>query len=102
VLYASTHLRIGADTMLAAQCYVGGGRYTVRGRTDVPISQQPEPRRGVVIEDDCWIGAGVVIVDACGSGGGRLSALEALSPTTSRRIPWWRECLRARAHPAGR
>jgi acetyltransferase-like isoleucine patch superfamily enzyme len=70
VMYASTRLEIGADTMLAAQCYVGGGRYAVFGRTDVPIAEQPEPRRGVVIEDDCWLGAGVVVVDGVRIGRG--------------------------------
>ena len=70
VMYASTRLEIGADTMLAAQCYVGGGRYTVQGRTDVPIAEQPEPRLGVVIEDDCWLGAGVVVVDGVRIGRG--------------------------------
>jgi acetyltransferase-like isoleucine patch superfamily enzyme len=70
VMYASTRLEIGADTMLAAQCFVGGGRYTVLGRTDVPIADQPEPRLGVVIEDDCWLGAGVVVVDGVRIGRG--------------------------------
>ena len=70
VMYASTRLEIGADTMLAAQCYIGGGRYTVYGRTDVPIAEQPAPRRGVVIEEDCWLGAGVVVVDGVRIGRG--------------------------------
>jgi acetyltransferase-like isoleucine patch superfamily enzyme len=70
VMYASTKLEIGADTMLAAQCYVGGGRYAVHGRTDLPMAEQPEPRLGVVIEDDCWLGAGAVVVDGVRIGRG--------------------------------
>jgi acetyltransferase-like isoleucine patch superfamily enzyme len=70
VMYASTRLEIGADTMLAAQCYIGGGRYRVLGRTDVPIAEQPEPRLGVVIEDDCWLGAGAIVVDGVRIGRG--------------------------------
>jgi acetyltransferase-like isoleucine patch superfamily enzyme len=70
VMYASTRLEIGADTMLAAQCYIGGGRYLVLGRTDIPIAEQPEPRLGVVIEDDCWLGAGVIVVDGVRIGRG--------------------------------
>jgi acetyltransferase-like isoleucine patch superfamily enzyme len=69
-LYASTRLEIGADTMLAAHCYVGGGRYAVRGRTDIPIAKQPEPRTGVVIGDDCWLGAGVIVIDGVRIGRG--------------------------------
>jgi len=72
VMYASTKLEIGADTMLAAQCYVGGGRYQVFGRTDLPIAEQPEPRLGVVIEDDCWLGAGVIVVDGVRIGRGSI------------------------------
>jgi acetyltransferase-like isoleucine patch superfamily enzyme len=74
VMYASTRLEIGADTMLAAQCYVGGGRYTVYGRTDVPIAEQPEPRSGVVIGDDCWLGAGVIVIDGVNIGRGSVVA----------------------------
>jgi acetyltransferase-like isoleucine patch superfamily enzyme len=73
-LYASTRLEIGADTMLAAQCYVGGGRYAVRGRTDIPIAEQPEPRTGVVIGDDCWLGAGVIVIDGVRIGRGSVVA----------------------------
>lgn len=70
IMYASTRLEIGADTMLAAQCFIGGGRYQVHGRTDLPMAEQPEPRLGVVIEDDCWLGAGVVVVDGIRIGRG--------------------------------
>lgn len=70
VMYASTRLEIGADTMLAAQCFIGGGRYRVHGPTDLPMAEQPEPRVGVVIEDDCWLGAGVVVVDGVRIGRG--------------------------------
>lgn len=70
IMYASTRLEIGADTMLAAQCFIGGGRYRVHGRTDLPMAEQPEPRLGVVIEDDCWLGAGVVVVDGVRIGRG--------------------------------
>jgi acetyltransferase-like isoleucine patch superfamily enzyme len=50
----------------------------VHGRTDVPIAEQPEPRRGVVIEDDCWLGAGVVVVDGVRIGRGSVVAAGAV------------------------
>jgi acetyltransferase-like isoleucine patch superfamily enzyme len=78
ILYASTELRIGADTMLAAMCYIGGGRYTTRGRTDIPIASQPVPRLGVVIEDDCWLGAGVIVIDGVRIGRGSVIAAGAV------------------------
>jgi acetyltransferase-like isoleucine patch superfamily enzyme len=78
ILYASTELRIGADTMLAAMCYVGGGRYTTRGRTEIPIASQSLPRLGVVIEDDCWLGAGVIVIDGVRIGRGSVIAAGAV------------------------
>ena len=78
VLYASTGLEIGADTMLAAMCFVGGGRYTTRGRTDIPIAAQPVPRVGVVIEEDCWLGAGVIVIDGVRIGRGSVIAAGAV------------------------
>lgn len=77
-LYSSTQLAIGADTMLAANCYIGGGRYNSRGRIDIPLSHQPLPRRGVVIEEDCWLGAGVVVVDGVRIGKGTVMAAGAV------------------------
>ena len=62
-LYSSGGLRIGSDTMLAAHCYVGGGRYEPHGSLETPMSKQELPARGVVIEEDCWLGAGVAVID---------------------------------------
>lgn len=78
VLYASTRLEIGADTLIAAQCYIGGGRYTARGRLDLPIVQQPEPRLGVVIEEGCWLGAGAAVIDGVRVGKGSVVAAGAV------------------------
>ena len=78
VFYASTRLEIGADTLMAAQCYVGGGRYAVHGPTDIPIAEQPEPRRGVVIENDCWLGAGAILLDGVRIGHGSVIAAGAV------------------------
>jgi acetyltransferase-like isoleucine patch superfamily enzyme len=86
IMYASTRLEIGADTMLAAHCFVGGGRYEVHGRLDIPIAEQPEPRRGVVIEEDCWLGAGVTVVD--GVRVGRGSIIGAGSVVTQDVVPY--------------
>jgi acetyltransferase-like isoleucine patch superfamily enzyme len=63
MLYSAGGLSIGRDTILSANCYIGGGRYEIHGSIDVPISRQLLPGRGVVIEDNCWLGAGVVVVD---------------------------------------
>jgi acetyltransferase-like isoleucine patch superfamily enzyme len=40
----------------------------------VPIRKQGESRQGVVIEDDCWIGAGATILDGATIGTGSVVA----------------------------
>lgn len=77
-LYASTRLEVGDNVLLAAGCYVGGGRYTSRGRMDLPIARQPEPRKGVVIGENSWLGAGAVIIDGVRVGPGSVVAAGAV------------------------
>lgn len=56
--------------MIAAHCFLGGGSYEHRGRTDVPMHDQPLPGRGVEIGPDCWIGAAVTVPDGVRIGRG--------------------------------
>ena len=42
--------------------------------TAVPIRLQGETRKGVVVEDDCWVGAGVTILDGARIGTGSIIA----------------------------
>jgi acetyltransferase-like isoleucine patch superfamily enzyme len=70
VMYASPHLEIGEGTMIAAQCYIGGGRYSARGPVDVPLADLKQARSGVEIGAGCWIGAGAVIIDGVTLGRG--------------------------------
>jgi acetyltransferase-like isoleucine patch superfamily enzyme len=63
-LLSETKIEIGKHTFLAGQCYlVAGGNHSF-DRTDIPIMFQPSLRKGgIVIKDDCWLGASVVILD---------------------------------------
>jgi acetyltransferase-like isoleucine patch superfamily enzyme len=61
-LWSIGGLSIGADTLLAGQCYVGGGRYDPDGPIDVPMSEQSLPAGSAAIGSDCWLGAGVVVL----------------------------------------
>lgn len=70
VMYASPHLVIGAETMIAALCYLGGGRYSTRAPAEVPLADLKAPRAGVEIGAGCWIGAGAVIIDGVTLGRG--------------------------------
>lgn len=74
VLYSFGGIEIGEDTMIAAYCFIGGGRYEHRGRTDIPMHRQPLPGRGVRLGRDCWLGAGATVVDGVTVGQGSVVA----------------------------
>ncbi len=78
MMFTAGGISIGADTMLAGGCYVGDGAYEVRGRLDIPMNQQPVPGEGVVIEEDCWLGAHVVVVGGVRIGKGSVIAAGAV------------------------
>lgn len=63
-LLSETKIEVGEHTFLAGQCYlVAGGNHSF-DRTDIPIMFQPSLRKGgIVIRDDCWLGASVVVLD---------------------------------------
>lgn len=77
-VYSLGGVHIGADTMVAAHCFLGGGRYDHQGSVDVPMHQQPLPGAGVHIGDDCWIGAGVTVTDGVRIGAGAVVAAGAV------------------------
>jgi acetyltransferase-like isoleucine patch superfamily enzyme len=56
--------------MIAALCYLGGGRYATGSPLSEPLAEQKLPRAGVEIGPDCWIGAGAVIIDGVHLGRG--------------------------------
>ena len=63
-------IRLGHAVMVGGQSYIGGGRYRT-DRRDIPMLDQQLYSIGpVVIEDDVWIGAGVVILDGVRIGTG--------------------------------
>ena len=61
-IFSASHVRCGANTLIAAYSYVVGGGHDI-GRTDVAIIDQERPSRGIAIGPNCWVGAGVVILD---------------------------------------
>lgn len=63
-LLSETKIHIGKHTFLAGQCYlVAGGNHSFE-RTDIPIMFQPSVRKGgIVVEEDCWLGASVIVLD---------------------------------------
>lgn len=60
ILTAMERIEIGADVMLAPRVYILDVDHEM-ARRDVPIRAQGYRIAPVVIEDDVWIGAGVVV-----------------------------------------
>ena len=64
MLISETRLSIGSNVLIAGMCYViAGGNHGIE-RTDIPIIAQPMVSKGGVrIEDNCWLGANVTVLD---------------------------------------
>ncbi len=104
-IFTSNAVEVGADVMVAAYCYlVGGGNYRY-DRRDVPMNRQYdfEGKGGIVIEDDVWMGAHVVVMDGVTVGkGGILAAGAVVSKSTGRYEIWGGvPAVRLRERPEG-
>ena len=65
-------IQLGRSVMIGGQSYLGGGRYRTASR-EVPMMDQELYSLGpVVIEDDVWIGAGVLVLDGVRIGTGSI------------------------------
>lgn len=64
MLLSETLLSIGKNVLVAGMTYiVAGGNHGIE-RTDIPIIRQPcTSKGGVRIEDNCWLGANVAVLD---------------------------------------
>ncbi|MBP2688601.1 MAG: Acetyltransferase (isoleucine patch superfamily)-like protein [Deltaproteobacteria bacterium] len=65
-------IEIGNSTLIAGHCYIGGGRYR-SDRLDIPIMDQGSYSEGpVMIGEDVWLGAGVIVLDGVRIGRGTI------------------------------
>jgi len=62
VLYGGGGLKIGAHCGIATQTVIVASAHTFE-RTDLPIMNQLVTAKGIVIEDDVWLGAGCRVLD---------------------------------------
>lgn len=71
VLYTGHGISIGVDVLVAANCTFAPVNHAFTDR-DTPIRLQgfASTKGGIVIEDDCWIGANSVILDGAHVGKG--------------------------------
>lgn len=61
VLAGHGGLDIGSAVILAGHCYLSAAEHNWTGT--VPIRFQGETARGITVEDGCWLGARVVVLD---------------------------------------
>jgi acetyltransferase-like isoleucine patch superfamily enzyme len=61
LLYGTGDIRIGRDVLLANDVQLICGNHTF-ARRDLPIRAQPAIERPIVIEDDVWLGASVIVL----------------------------------------
>ncbi len=61
-------VHIGDFVLFGAYCYViGGGDHKI-DRIDIPIISQGQVVRGIRIEENCWLGGGVLVQDGAAIG----------------------------------
>lgn len=66
-------IRIGKNVIMGPGVRIFSENHNFDDR-NVPIRLQGESRKGVVLDDDCWIGSGVTIVDGVTVGAGSVIA----------------------------
>lgn len=62
---------IGSGCLIAGHCYIVPSNH-IFSNPDIPIKEQGETQQGITIEDDVWVGAGTVILDAVRVGRGSI------------------------------
>lgn len=64
VIYSGNGVVIGAYCLVAANCTLAPVNHAFQERNQLIHEQRFQPTRGgIIIEDDVWIGAGVVLLD---------------------------------------
>ena len=62
---------IGNNALIAGHCHIVSGDHEY-GDLSLPMNQQPITGKGIVIEDDVWLGAGAKILDGVRIGQGSI------------------------------
>ena len=87
IVHANAPVVIGNHCLLAAGCYLVGVANHPFDRIDIPMMTQRSTARGIVLEDDVWLGAKVVVLDGVtvekGSVVGACSLVNASLPALS-------------------
>jgi acetyltransferase-like isoleucine patch superfamily enzyme len=62
MIFSASQVRCGRNTLIAAYTYLVGGGHDL-DRTDVAIIDQARPSHGIAVGPNCWLGAGVIVLD---------------------------------------
>ncbi|MFQ6114504.1 MAG: flippase-like domain-containing protein, partial [bacterium] len=62
VISSLSSIVIGKNNLMAAYCYLVGGDHD-SARTDIPVLFQGRSSKGIVIDKNVWLGAGVTVLD---------------------------------------
>ena len=62
MIFSASQVRCGKNTLIAAYTYLVGGGHDLTS-TETAIIAQDRPSVGITVGHNCWIGAGVVVLD---------------------------------------
>jgi galactoside O-acetyltransferase len=76
-------IHIGKNCMIASHCGIYANNHVFTDLS-LPVKQQGTTREGIIIEDDCWLGHGVTVLDGVKIGKGSIIGAGAV---VSKNIP---------------